>query len=285
MPAESRIRDLPKRGRLTPVTPSERAALRDALLAQQIAGDTLTPRESVVGNAEKLAAGDPDKFLGFQFDNLTAQSVMDDVAAVCGCSNDLSERTGPGVIDVELTLDALNAVADRIRAARSRGERVLIATGHPTGLMPVYMHIARTLVAGGVKLLTPRSGEKLRETFHGGVSSAWEMARKRGNRIRYLDGVGALSDGAHLYHTHESWPMEMVLDGIEPPDLVIADHGLAGAAIVQGVETLAFADVNDPALSVAKRRGLTDVVVPLDDNRDPERYAAMSAYLAAAAGA
>jgi len=267
------------------VTPSERKALRESLLAEMIAGDTLTPRESVVGNAEKLAAGDRDKFFGFDFGVLDAQSVIDDVAAVCGCSNDLSERTGPGVIDVERTLDALHAVADRLRAARSRGERVMFATGHPTGLMPVYMEIARTLAANGCKLVTPRSGEKLRQAFHGSVSSAWEMARRRGNRVRYLDGVGALSDGAHLYHTHESWPMEMLLDGIDPPDLVIADHGLAGAAIVRGVETLAFADVNDPALSVAKRRGMTEVVVPLDDNRDPERYAAMTAFLAAGAGA
>jgi len=267
------------------VTPSERSALREHLLAEQIAGDTLTPRESVVGNAEKLAAGDRDKFLGFDFGDLTAQQVIDDVAAVCGCSNDLTVRTGPGVIDVDLTLDQLAAVGERLRAARGGGERILLATGHPTGLMPVYMEIARTLVANGCKLVTPRSNERLRETFHGQVSSAWEMARRRGNRIRYLDGVAALSDGAHLYHTHDSWPMEMILEGIDPPDLVISDHGLAGAAIVAGIETLAFADVNDPALSVAKRRGLTEVVVPLDDNREPERYAAMTAYLAAAAGA
>lgn len=285
MPYESRVRARIIPGRLPSVTPTERKMLRENLLAEQIAGDTLTPRESVVGNAEKLAAGDRDKFFGFDFGRLTAQQVIDDVAAVCGCSNDLTVRTGPGVIDVDQTLDALHAVADRLRAARSRGERVLFATGHPTGLMPVYMEIARTLVANGCKLVTPRSGEKLRDTFHGSAASAWEMARRRGNRVRYLDGVGALSDGAHLYHTHEAWPMEMLLEGIDPPDLVIADHGFAGAAIVRDVETLSFADVNDPALSVAKRRGLTEVVVPLDDNRDPERYAAMTAYLATAAGA
>lgn len=253
---------------------SERRTLRANLLAELICGDTKTPRESAVGNAERLADGDPDKTLGFSFDGLTAQSVMDDVAALCGCSPSLAEREGPGVIDVDLTLDALAAVGDRLTQAAQRSERVLIATGHPTGLLPTYMEVARALVESGCKLETPRSNERLAD-----------LPRKHGNRVRYLDGVACLSDGANLYHTHEAWPMDALLDAIEPPDLVLADHGFAGAAIVRGIETLAFADVNDPALAVAKARGLTRVVVPLDDNREPERYAQMTAYLTAAARA
>jgi hypothetical protein len=129
----------------------------------------------------------------------------------------------------------------------------------------------------------PRSGEALRERPAGAATSAWEFARRRGNKIRYLDAVACLSDGAHLYHTHEAWPMHALLDACPSPDLVVADHGFAGAAITRGLDTLAFADVNDPALSVAKVRGLTRVVVPLDDNREPERYALMARYLAASA--
>lgn len=255
----------------------ERSTLRAALLHQTICGDTATPRESVVTNAEKLAAGDPDKQLGLTLGELTAQSVMDDVAATCGCSASLQERTGPGVIDVDLTLDALSLVAERLRMAVQRRERVLITTGHPTGVMSMYMTIARRLLEAGCTLLTPRSGERL-----------GEAARGRGNRVRYLDGVGAFTDAVHLYHTHESWPMEALLDALAAnesggPELVIADHGFAGAAISRGIETLAFADVNDPALLVAQRRGMTNVVVPLDDNREPERYLEMTNYLAAAA--
>jgi hypothetical protein len=53
---------------------------------------------------------------------------------------------------------------------------------------------------------------------------------------------------------------------------VVADHGFAGAAIEAGVETLSFADVNDPALIVAKAQGRTDIVVVLDDHVPPEAY-------------
>jgi Phosphatase len=38
------------------------------------------------------------------------------------------------------------------------------------------------------------------------------------------------------------------------------------------VETLSIADVNDPALIVAKAQGRTDVVVVLDDHVPPENY-------------
>ncbi len=54
-----------------------------------------------------------------------------------------------------------------------------------------------------------------------------------------------VTDGERPRHTH--WPeamRRMLAD--ERPDLVIADHGLAGAAIEAGVETLSIADVNDP---------------------------------------
>ena len=65
--------------------------------------------------------------------------------------------------------------------------------------------------------------------------------------------------------------MELILDE-ESPDLVFADHGFAGAAIERGVETLSIADVNDPALLVAKAQGRTEVVIVMDDNVSPDDY-------------
>jgi hypothetical protein len=56
------------------------------------------------------------------------------------------------------------------------------------------------------------------------------------------------------------------------PDLVFADHGFAGAAIEAGIETLSIADVNDPALLVARAQGRTDTVIVMDDNVQPDAY-------------
>ena len=80
-----------------------------------------------------------------------------------------------------------------------------------------------------------------------------------------------LTDGREPRHTHRPDAMRRML-AAERPDLVVADHGFAGAAIEAGVETLSIADVNDPALIVAKAQGRTDVVVVMDDHVEPDAY-------------
>lgn len=243
------------------LTEVERARLRDHLLESLVAGPTKTTRANAVRNAELLAAGDSDKMLGFSYENLDPQEVMDAVAALCGCSPSLAEREGPGYIDPDRTIDELEAMAARLALAAQRGERVLLCTGHPTGPLPLYMSVSRALAAEGCKILTPREGEKLHRDHRG-----------RKLRVIYLEGVGVVSDGAGLLHTHSGDPMTAVLEAGEPPDLVMADHGWAGSAIEHGLEVIGFNDVNDPALAVAKARGKIEVLVPLDDNVPPRLY-------------
>ena len=61
-------------------------------------------------------------------------------------------------------------------------------------------------------------------------------------------------------------------DAGERPDLVLADHGFAGAAIEAGIDTVSIADVNDPAPVAAAALGRTRTVVVMDDNVAPEDY-------------
>ena len=249
------------------MTPEQRRSLRAHLLASGIGGETATTRENTVANAEKLAAGDPDKHLGIGARGRDAQAVMDAVAALCGCSPSLDERAGGGVIDADLILEALEALGSRLVRAAETGERMLIATGHPTGLLPMYMALARVLVTRGVKLETPMDDVRM------------ESPDDHRRRIRYLDGVAVLMGGADLLHTHESWPMDRLLDEIDAPGLVLADHGWAGAAIARGIETACFTDVNDPAIAVAKADELVQIVVPCDDNLSPVAYEPVRDYL------
>jgi hypothetical protein len=93
-----------------------------------------------------------------------------------------------------------------------------------------------------------------------------------------------VTGGADLEHTHDPEPMRGMLDalaqaGEAPPDLVVADHGYAGAAGMAGIETVGFADSNDPALFVGEAEGLISVAVPLDDNVLPHLYAPLTDLL------
>jgi hypothetical protein len=68
------------------------------------------------------------------------------------------------------------------------------------------------------------------------------------------------------------------------PDLVIADHGWAGAAGEAGIDVVGFADSNDPALFVAEAEEKALVVVPMDDNVSPDFYVPLTAYVLDRAG-
>jgi histidinol phosphate phosphatase hisN-like protein len=191
----------------------------------------------------------------------------------CGVSPDPAHQYGADTIDPDLTIDALEAMAARLAESAQRRERVLLATGHPAGLMPVYLALARALRARGCRVLTPAAGwSYLADTPYG--------ARSR--HIRYIEGVAALSDGGGLHHTHDPDAMRAILDALPAedwPDLAIADHGWAGAAGQAGIATIGFADCNDPGLFAGEAEGKIDIVVPLDDNVHPHHYTPLTVYL------
>jgi ABC-type glycerol-3-phosphate transport system substrate-binding protein len=157
---------------------------------------------------------------------------------------------------------------------------VLLATGHPAGLLVVQMAAAGALRAAGATVLTPGAG------FEYQSMTTWGPVDRH---VRYVADVAVVSSVGNLNHTHSPEPMRGVLAalaaaGEPPPDLVMADHGWAGAAGQAGFTSVGFADSNDPALFVGEAEGLVAVSVPLDDNVQPRLYKPVTAYLLAAAG-
>jgi histidinol phosphate phosphatase hisN-like protein len=197
------------------------------------------------------------------------------MAERCGVDPDPGHFYGDDTIDPDLTLDALEAMALRLAEAAGNKASVVVATGHPTGLLPVHLAIARALHARGCRVLIPAAG----------WSYEFETAQgPRRRHIRYVDGVAMLADSGSLHHTHDAAPMEAMLadlaaESSDWPDLAIADHGWAGAAGEAGIATVGFADCNDPALFAGEVEGKIASVVPLDDNVPPHHYAPMTAYL------
>lgn len=246
--------------------------LREHLVLHRLAGFVATPWESTLENCAKLSRGEPVYTFGMS--DWRISSAADAEAAVaryCGTAPASEEATGPGWIDPDSTVRAIEHQRDRIEHISSLGRaKVILATGHPQGLLAHYIRIAAHLAASGCRLLTPLDDQ---------LVTTDEGDRPRG--IRFINGVACVFDGGGLRHSHASVYMEAMLDALggEAPDLVIADHGMAGAAIEAGIETLSIADVNDPALLLAQARSRTEGVMPIDDNLAPFLFAPVTAAI------
>ena len=245
---------------------SPRAVSRDelerALLSGMIAGWASHPLDNVRGNAQMLLDHDPDKEFGLTGlqDGMTLDRVLSLVETAAGAPIDREARYGPVDIHSGPIVDACHAAAARLAQACERGESVVLATGHPIGLAHLYHELAGWLRANGAEVLMLADGEGWRERH---LDHEW--------RIAHWDGVAMLTDGTEPRHTHWPYAMHRILDAGRP-DLVFADHGFAGAAIEAGVETISIADVNDPALLVAKSQGRTEHVLVFDDHVEPDAY-------------
>jgi hypothetical protein len=257
------VAQLPEIGDRWSPRPFDRAQLVRGLLDGRIAGPEVShPMDNVRRNIGLCLEGDPDKQFGMTgiAGAMTEEEVLALVGRAAGFPPDPGWRTGPVPVDPELVLRACEAAGDRLAHTVRRGERVILATGHPVGLAHLYIEVGRLLRQRGVEVITPYEGVAWREP---GRHHVWE--------IRYLEGVAMLTDRASMKHTHSGEPIRRMLAEARP-HLVFADHGFAGGAIEAGVETISIADVNDPALLIAKAQRRTETVIVMDDNVRPEDY-------------
>jgi Phosphatase len=243
--------------------PYDRAELREALLEAAIAGPQVShPLDNVRLHIQQLYEGDPDKQFGMTrvAGALSPRKILDLVGAEAGFEPDHAATRGPVPVDPDHVLDRCEAVGERLAFACRRAETIVLATGHPVGLAHLYAEVGRELARRGAKPIRPAEGEKWRDEGH---HHWWQ--------IRYLGYLAVLTDKASARHTHSGEPMRRMLDDAVP-HVVFADHGFAGTAIEHGVDTVSIADVNDPALILAKGQGRTDVVIVMDDNVQPDTY-------------
>ncbi len=251
-------------GDMSIMSPQRQDALVRHLIATRLAGEVATTPGNTLGNCRKLTEGHPEYHFGLHYhQDATFLQVVEAVRSVCGGDPGGADPGGAGWIEPAMAVAGIERHRRTLaEVAGSGGARVLFATGHPGGLLAHYAGLARALQRHGCVLLTP-----LDDQFLPGA-----IPEKRWG-IRFLEGVGAVFDGASLRHTHRSVFMEAMLDALSGGvDLVVADHGMAGAAIARGIRTISIADVNDPALPMAQVRGATDGVLPIDDNLAPRLF-------------
>jgi hypothetical protein len=206
---------------------------------------------------EQMVAGNPHYTFGIKrLERLTTSEVLDAVSAMTGCSRDYAYREGVGYISPQSTLYGLELATKLIlETARKRG-RFVIGTGHPGSLLLFYVELVKLIRAWGGDVVEVAEGTPIPPNFE----------------LDYVEGVAVLTDRASLWHTHDSRPMQTILDANGAVDLAGVDHGFVGGAINANVPAVTIMDTNDPAPAVAKRMGAKLVIVPMDDNRLPHDY-------------
>jgi hypothetical protein len=248
------------------------ADLHEHLVSTGLAGAVATAPRSTIDNCARLVAGDPRCTFGLSdWRDTTIRECVDAVRSLCGGDpGGAADPDGPGTIDPDATLHGIERHRSTLAAAAaSGGLRVLLATGHPTGLLGHYATLGRALQQRGSRLLVALDDTTIR---------TGEDGRRRD--IRFVEGVACVSDGGSLRHTHLPDYMQAMLAHLGGAvDLVVADHGMAGAAVEAGITTLSIADVNDPALPLAQVRGRTDGVLVIDDNLAPRHLVPVTAAM------
>ena len=253
--------------------------LAEHLVASRLAGSVATPVQSCLDNSRRLAAGEADYTFGLSD---WRRATYDDIlASLRGCGVALVADNGgsedPGArpfVEPSFAVAAVHRHRTALAEAAAAHWRVLLATGHAFALLPHYSALARALAAAGCAVLEPLNGQ-----HHPVLTPDGEPAS-----IRYFDGVASLVSHGALLHTHRPDYMELMLGELGGPggvDLVVADHGFAGAAVEVGILTLSIADVNDPALPLAQARGRTHGVLVIDDGLNPAVYEPLTAVMLA----
>ncbi|WP_037912096.1 phosphatase [Actinacidiphila yeochonensis] len=253
-------------------------ALRAHLVASGLAGAVPRAREESLAAYRLFAARDPRQMYGLDpAGEWDADELLRLMADRCGVSADPLRRSGADEIDPDRTLAALESFAERLaRAAHDRAP-VLLGTGHPHRLLGFYATLAAALSAAGCSVLTPAYGRCMRMSTQFGV---------RPHRLGYVGGVAlARGDGAERgAHTHSALPVRAALAAAAEqagrlPQLVVGDHGFACGAAQLGIEAIALADTDDPAVFVAEAEGRVSVAVPVHDGATSDAYRPVTRYV------
>lgn len=244
----------------------------------RITGDVATPREANLRNIQDFLASSEHQYMGITpGPEDTWDAVFSLMVAKVGINPDPTYTHGQDTISAQLCVDALERYAHIFGEVVRQGGRILFATAHPAAMPAVYTPMAAAARAHGAEVLT----------VAGGIP--WDTGD-----VRAVGDVVMVEQYGGLRHTHRPEPMDLVLDQLEAahqadgvaslPDLVVTDHGMAGAAGTRGYRVIAVGDCNDPAVFVGQAQGVIDVVVPLDDNVPPQAYQPMTQFILARAG-
>lgn len=266
-PASRRPPKLPDVVEPTPTPSSEKAppSARQQLRNQHVVGaHARLGREELRARLRRVANGDPEALLGlapFADPPVDIEMMLDVLARRLG----YEERGANVVIDPDVAIAAMANAVERIRAVARHDGRIAVATSRPASMLGVMQALACVAeIDGGTVLGMTRT-------------TPFKIDGRSNRHLWWYGGVAAVSDGTSVIPVRRSDAAEEWLFLLGRPDLVIADGPFAGVALANGIETVAFADLDDAALALAAEAGLPVSLVPVDTGRPPMAYAPLLA--------
>lgn len=241
----------------------------EMLVDRRLAGDVRTTREQSLSYIKRTLTGDTNYTFGLRdWQTATVDELVDATEQAAG--DRLTEGApGLGYISPERAVEGMIRHADALRGPlQAGGASVVLATGHPMGLLDHYAELATALRRAGNDVLRPLDDHA--------VPAATPEHPAGESGIRFVCGVACAFVNEAILHTHQPDYMDAMLDHLastgQRVDLVIADHGMAGAAIERGIATVSIADINDVALMLAMKRGRHQRLLCIEDNLAPAQF-------------
>jgi hypothetical protein len=256
-----------------------RTQLAAHLDAARITGEVGTPRENNLSHIHRFLAQERQFDFGVPLErDWDYASVFALMVERAGLRPDPALTEGVDTISAELCIAALDRMRAVLQETVEAAGRILFASGHPAGLLPVHQAVAEWAQARGAQVITAEAFTADPATLR------LPVPEPTAGDVRRLGLVHVWHQHGGVPHTHLAEPMRALLAALDAagaprPDLVVADHGWAGAAGAAGLRTVGYADCNDPALFVAEAQGQLEVTVPLDDDVVPQLYQPMIDYL------
>jgi hypothetical protein len=163
-------------------------------------------------------------------------------------------------IDPARTLAATAHAAARIGVVGAAGGRVALATAAPASLLPLLFAFARLVRGAGGEVVDCADVGPMRADG------------RSGRFLRWVGGVGAVTDGESLCATHDGAVAREWLFVVPRPALVIADGVFAEASVSAGLEVVALAGLDRSALAISVHAAL-GLVVPMRTDCPARAYA------------
>ncbi|MDQ3878410.1 MAG: phosphatase, partial [Actinomycetota bacterium] len=117
------------------------AQIRDALIANGVTGPHQShSRHNNISKIKALSEIADEGWFGITARKAySSEEILGFLAVLTGCSTDIDCLEGVDTLDPDLTIQGLRAAAGRLSEEARKGSTLLAVTGHPTGLLELYI--------------------------------------------------------------------------------------------------------------------------------------------------